>query len=217
MSKRKTGGKRGSVIELSKKRKTAPIKKEDFTVPRLVDITQKTEDTSIVHTTTNIEESKKAVEFIRKAFQNKNMVLSGETERMGYVADFAHFDFMIDPNNLTNDDILRIKAAKNDLEVLTVFWGLLWPYIDKLLKSYEVMEQGFEHIQNENIDVEKNYAQQSLILRIYKQFMENNNDAKSKFNRFYKEEKKKYDKLAEEAVKNYHEQRKSEQESQESK
>lgn len=209
MGKKRTGGKTNKLLHFNQKKKGRAVSKEDFTVPRLEDVTSKADDTSIVQTTTNIEESKKAVDFIRKAFSNKNIVISHETERLGYVADFAHFDFMVHPDNLTNEDMLRIQHAKSDLDVLMIFWAKLWPYISKILKNYEIVEEGFEYIQQENIDVERKFAQQALILRIYKQFMENNNDIKVKFKRFYKEQKEEYDRLAEEAVKKYHEQNKA--------
>lgn len=202
MAKRRTGGKRGNLLQVAKPQ-TKKFTKEELLVPRLKDVTSKTDDTTIVQTTTNIEESKKAADFVRKAFDKKNIVISCETERLGYVADFAHFDFMVHPENLTPTDMVAIKNARSDMDVLMIFWAKMWPYVDKLLKNYEIVENAFQYIQDENIAVEKKHAQQSLVLRIYDQFMEENNDIKCKFNRYYKKKKEEYDKLAEEAVKKY--------------
>ena len=96
----------------------------------------------------------------RYALENKVWLRSEPVEFEGEMVDMAQFEFMMACLNLGN-------VNRYDLQR---FYASLWPYIEKIVLSYESLDNAFNTLEQDQIEVLNKYAKQNMELKLYKNF-----------------------------------------------
>lgn len=94
------------------------------------------------------------------ALENKVWLRSEPVEFEGEMIDMAQFEFFLAAVNFG-------EANRYDMQR---FYATMWPWIEKIILSYESLDRAFNVIEQDQIEVLNKYAKQNMELKLYKEF-----------------------------------------------
>jgi len=112
---------------------------------------------------TSIDKDKEAL--WKDAFRRRYILLGKEEKFHGDVIDWATFDLVVATSHFTDAD------KKSYLKMLQKFWKMFWPYMANLIQGYNELQAAWEDLVEDQDSVLKNYANQHLELKAYRDFM----------------------------------------------
>lgn len=140
----------------------------------------------------DISANSKMFKDFRYALDNKVWLRSEPIQFEGEMIDMAQFEFMM--------ATLKLPQSVNRYD-LQQFYASLWPYIKKIIDSYESLDQGFETIVFDQQEVLNKYAEQSLELKLYKKFYKDlPNEYRMKFKKYKQEHEERIEEQKKEAL-----------------
>jgi len=119
----------------------------------------------------------------KQAFKEKIFLFKDTKNIQSDIVDYATFELIIATTFFTKEDKL------NTLNMLKAFWRSLWPYIWNLASGYYELQTSWHGIVYDQNETLKNYADQNLELKIYKEFLANTTDGIQKSFNEYKEKR----------------------------
>lgn len=125
------------------------------------------------------------------ALENKVWLRSEPIEFEGEMIDMAQFEFMMACLTFPND-VNRYHLQQ--------FYASMWPYVKKIIDSYESLDNAFNLIEQDQIEVLNKYANQNMELQLYKKFYKDlPNEYRMKFKRYKEKHEKEIAEKMEEA------------------
>ena len=99
------------------------------------------------------------------AFKQKTFLFKDSNHLQELEVDFSTFDMLLGTTTFNRND--RV----NQLTMFKALWRSLWPYLHNLVKSYYQVQAAWDALVEDQDTVLKNYADQNLELKIYKEYM----------------------------------------------
>jgi hypothetical protein len=152
----------------------------------MTDLRKKTEDVIDNKKETDIIDRFDAEKISRynRAIKHKMFLRGSVRKYAGYDVDFAHFDFLLSQ--------IKFPDGMDFLTCLKMFWANLDPYLSNMIEHLDLLDNSFKELVEDQNIVLKNYADQQLELRCYKDFLDQleDKDLKYQFNTFFNQRKK---------------------------
>jgi hypothetical protein len=100
------------------------------------------------------------------AFKTKTILLNKpQHEIREDEVDYATLDLLLATTKFSKAD------KTNGFSLIKAIWRTFWPYLVNMIKGYNELQQSWSDLVEDQDAVLKNYADQHLLLRIYKEFM----------------------------------------------